>query len=273
MKPAKKETPPQLIHALRTSFEEILKDMDVTLVVFVDDLDRCLPPTVIGTLEAMRLFLFMKRTAFVIAADDRMIKEAVRLHFQGARLDDDLVVNYFDKLIQVPLRVPPLGVNEVRAYLMLLFVENSKSLSQQDKDKIRFEVNTRLSQSWRGKAVTPEFITALVSECPLALCEEFQIADNLAKQMATAKKIAGNPRLLKRFMNTLSIRKSLATLQGIKVDSAVLAKILLFERCASSAAFNLLVHLVNDSPDGIPLPLVEAEEAARDQECLSGTAA
>lgn len=116
MKPAKKETPPQLIHALRTSFEEILKDLDVTLVVFVDDLDRCLPPTVIGTLEAMRLFLFMKRTAFVIAADDRMIKEAVRLHFQGARLDDDLVVNYFDKLIQVPLRVPPLGVNEVRAY-------------------------------------------------------------------------------------------------------------------------------------------------------------
>jgi predicted KAP-like P-loop ATPase len=31
----------------------------VPLVVFVDDLDRCPSSTVIGTLEAMRLFLFM----------------------------------------------------------------------------------------------------------------------------------------------------------------------------------------------------------------------
>ena len=36
-----------------------------------------------------------------------------------------MVINYFDKLIQVPIRVPPLGTQEVRAYLMLLFVENS----------------------------------------------------------------------------------------------------------------------------------------------------
>jgi predicted KAP-like P-loop ATPase len=40
--------------------QSLLKELDVTLVVFVDDLDRCLPPTVIGTLEAMRLFLFME---------------------------------------------------------------------------------------------------------------------------------------------------------------------------------------------------------------------
>ena len=97
IKPNKEpETPPQAIHAFREHFKKILKELDVTLVVFVDDLDRCLPPTVIGTLEAMRLFLFMDRTAFVIAADDKMIKEAVRIHFKEARLDDDLVVSYFD---------------------------------------------------------------------------------------------------------------------------------------------------------------------------------
>lgn len=264
--PAKGETPPQVIHALRDSFEKILEELDITLVVFVDDLDRCLPPTVIGTLEAMRLFLFMKRTAFVIAADDRMIKESVRLHFQGARLDDDLVVNYFDKLIQVPLRVPPLGVNEVRAYLMLLFVEGYTPLPDQDKERIRREVNVRLSESWKGRIVSDEFVSGLISQCPPTLMAEFRIADRLAKQMATAKRIAGNPRLIKRFMNTLAIRKSLATAQGIEVDPAVLAKILLFERCASSAAFNLLIRLVNEAPDGVPLPLAEGEEMARDGE-------
>jgi predicted KAP-like P-loop ATPase len=42
-----------------------------------------------------------------------MIKHAVRHHFKD--VDDKLVTCYFDKLIQVPIRVPPLGTQEVRA--------------------------------------------------------------------------------------------------------------------------------------------------------------
>ena len=41
-------------------------------------------------------------------------KHAVRRHFSGIP-DDVLVTSYFDKLIQVPIRVPPLGAQEVRA--------------------------------------------------------------------------------------------------------------------------------------------------------------
>ena len=51
---------PKEIQALRKAFEELLADMGVTLVVFVDDLDRCLPHTAIATLEAMRLLLHVK---------------------------------------------------------------------------------------------------------------------------------------------------------------------------------------------------------------------
>ena len=252
------ETPPQAIHAFRDHFQSLLKELGVTLVVFVDDLDRCLPPTVIGTLEAMRLFLFMEHTAFVIAADDKMVKEAVRIHFKEARLDDDLVVSYFDKLIQVPLRVPPLGVNEVRAYLALLFVENSE-LEDGAKSKVRAGVNDRLAQSWKGEAVGAEFVASLIPNCPGLLKAELALADRLAKQMATSRRIAGNPRLIKRFLNTLSIRRKLAKLQKIQVDDAVLAKILLFERCAAPASFDFLVQGVNRSASGIPdsFPTVE----------------
>lgn len=124
-KPKQKPSPPKEIHILRSQFQETLKEIGATLVVLIDDLDRCLPPTAIATLEAVRLFLFLENTAFVIAADDKMIRQAVRAHFKEIALDDDLVTNYFDKLIQVPIRVPPLGTQDVRAYLMLLFVENS----------------------------------------------------------------------------------------------------------------------------------------------------
>ena len=93
IRPSEETSPPQQIQDLRNHLEETLREMGVTLVVFVDDLDRCLPSTAIATLEAMRLFLFLPNTAFIIAADDRMIRQAVRVHFQGADLDDDLVTN------------------------------------------------------------------------------------------------------------------------------------------------------------------------------------
>lgn len=78
---------PEAIHELRDSFEATLKALDVTLIVLIDDLDRCLPETTVSTLEAMRLFLFPENAAFVIAADTEMIKHAVRRHFDGVNGD------------------------------------------------------------------------------------------------------------------------------------------------------------------------------------------
>jgi hypothetical protein len=56
-------SPPKEIRALRATFEETLEELGVTLVVMIEDLDRCLPETTISTLEAIRLFLFLKNTA------------------------------------------------------------------------------------------------------------------------------------------------------------------------------------------------------------------
>ena len=111
----KEQSIPKEIQALRNSFAETLKELGMTLVVLVDDLDRCLPDTAISTLEAMRLLLFVPNTAFVIAADEGMIRSAVRAHFGRDNISDSLVTSYFDKLIQVPLKVPRLGVSEVKA--------------------------------------------------------------------------------------------------------------------------------------------------------------
>ncbi|NEI19772.1 hypothetical protein GUK30_10135 [Rhizobium leguminosarum] len=249
LKPEERQTPPQMIHAIRQQFEELLEDLNLTLVVFVDDLDRCLPPTVIGTLEAMRLFLFMKGTAFIIAADDKMIKEAVRVHFPGTKVDDDIVISYFDKLIQVPLRVPPLGTNEVKAYLMLLFVESSR-IPPAEKEVIRIKVNEQLARSWQGKAIDAEYVQKLIYNCPPALASELELADRLARQMIISPKVNGNPRLIKRFMNTLSIRRSLAKVQNIAVNDAMFAKMMLFERFASATSFNALAELISTAPDG-----------------------
>lgn len=260
LKPKKTDTPPREIQHLRDHFAATLAELDVTLVVFVDDLDRCLPQTTISTLEAMRLFLFLDRTAFIIAADDKMIRESVRAHFKDVRLDDELVTNYFDKLIQVPIRVPPLGTQDVRAYLLLLHIENS-TLDQAQKDSLRQSVCKQLGETWQGKRVDHAFVATLLKESPPDLDRKLALADRLAPMMTTARQIAGNPRLIKRFLNTLSIRQAIGRSQGVSVDEAALAKMLLFERCGTPETYARLVKEVNESADGKPAFLKPWEEA------------
>lgn len=259
LKPKKISSPPKEIQALRTSFEDALKEIGVTLVVLIDDLDRCLPETTISTLEAIRLLLFLKHTAFVIAADDQMIKHAVKRHFQG--VDDDLATNYFDKLIQVPIRVPPLGTQEVRAYIMLLFIENS-NLDPKEKERLRSEVCTQLGKTWQGKRVDPKFLRSLNENLPEELIVRLDLADRLAPLMTSAIGIAGNPRLIKRFLNALSIRMSMSHAQGVGVDESELVKVLLFERCGDPKAYAALIKAVTESVDGKPTFLVDWEQKA-----------
>jgi predicted KAP-like P-loop ATPase len=263
LKDKQEDSPPKEIQGLRNSFEETLGELGVTLVVLIDDLDRCLPQTTISTLEAIRLLLFLKNTAFVIAADDKMIKHAVKKHFEG--IEDDLVTNYFDKLIQIPIKVPALGNQEVRAYMMLLFMENS-ALGEDVKEEIRKKVCTQLSLSWKGERVDYDFITQLKNvQYPSELVARFQTAERLAHIMTTSKKINGNPRIIKRFLNALSIRLAIANSLGVGVDEAVLAKLLLFERCGSEKGYQDLIRAVNEDHEGKPhfLKSYEAGEKSK----------
>ena len=255
--PKEKTSPPKEIQALRGIFEETLEDLGVTLVVLIDDLDRCLPETTISTLEAIRLFLFLKGTAFVIAADNDMIRHAVRRHFEGVP-DDQHIANYFDKLIQVPIRVPPLGTQEVRGYMMLLFVQNS-DLAADVKEKIRAGVCAQLRQTWQGKRVDRAFVQSLHDSFSAELIGRFDTADRLAPMMTTASGILGNPRLIKRFLNALAIRMAISSAQGVGVDEMVLAKLLLFERLGNPKAYAELIAKVSASETGKPTFLAEWE--------------
>ena len=259
LKPKTDSSPPQEIQAIRECFEQTLSEMGATLVVLIDDLDRCLPPTTISTLEAIRLFLFLENTAFVIAADDSMIKHSMRRHFDG--VSETLVTNYFDKLIQIPIRVPPLGTQEVRAYMMLLFVEDSE-LPIEQQEAIREKVCAQLAQTWRGKRVDRAFIREIHSDLPADLVSRLDTAERLAPLMTTTSQIGGNPRLIKRFLNALAIRMTISNAHSVGVDEAVLAKMLLFERCALPTAYGMLATQVNNDAEGKPRFLADWEDRA-----------
>ncbi|WP_460422215.1 KAP family P-loop NTPase fold protein [Pseudomonas sp. ZL2] len=263
LNPANPMSLPNEIQAFRDSLEQLLGELGVTLVVFVDDLDRCLPETAISTLESIRLLLFLKRTAFVIAADNDFIRGAVKKHFEGTDINDDIATNYFDKLIQVPLHVPRLGVNEAKAYLVLLLLEREAragTFAHAKFEDAKQLIPKRLSQSWQGETITTEFLFELV-DGDLKLQELMQLAEGLAPLMFNSTAISANPRLMKRFLNTVFLRQSLAAPQGITLDVPALAKWHLLERCNEDLA-KTLSSLVTSDNDGEVAILLEAESLA-----------
>lgn len=260
-------TLPKEIDGLRKSFAEILETLNVRLVVVVDDLDRCLPQTAISTLEAMRLLLFMPRSSFIIAADEEMIRSAVRVHFGQVQITDSLVTSYFDKLIQVPLRVPRLGINEVKAYLALLFGEFSKRKGQitaEEYNSAKDSILNKLKKPWEG-SLSYDFLKTSYNNKDVLL-SRLSLADEIAGFLTSSDGIAGNPRLIKRFMNNLLIRERIATAQGMGIDFELLVKIQLFERCASSSEFEYFSKIIVESDDGMPEEIIQIEEQIRNGE-------
>lgn len=257
----------QQIEELRKDFEDILEKLNIRLVVLVDDLDRCLPETAISTLEAMRLLLFVKRTAFIIAADEQMIRNGVRAHFGTVDLSDDLITSYFDKLIQVPITVPRLEIPEVKVYTFLLFLDleaRKGNVSIDSQQKVQKNLEEALSKAWQKNVSLVEAKSLLTDSEQDAMAEYISISEQIAGVLVSSNRIKGNPRLIKRFLNALEIRKKVARLNGITVDSGILIKMLLFERCASGSAFEYLAEIVSKSKDGKPEELKKVEDELKD---------
>lgn len=118
------------VRTFRQQFGQLLKDSDIqSLVVLIDDLDRCSPERIIENLEAIKLFLNVENTAFVIGADPRIVRHAIAWkyhhHEEHTDVEDEaptIVTDYLEKLIQLPYRLPRLSPAEIETYMSLLFV-------------------------------------------------------------------------------------------------------------------------------------------------------
>jgi predicted KAP-like P-loop ATPase len=242
-------TPPQQIDAFRKEYGEILKEIGKPLIVIIDNLDRCLPANAIHTLEAIRLFLFLPNTAFIIAADEEMIREAVADYFKGA--SDRHQIDYIDKLIQVPIRVPRTGIREIRSYLFMLFASAS-DIQKDMLEKLRSKLEESLQKSWQEAPIEKEAVLALIGKSEDAdFIKKFELADRIAPILATSPFIQGNPRIVKRLLNVVKMRKKVADRRGISLDESIITKLVIFERCAGADATADLYRLI-DAEAGKP---------------------
>lgn len=219
------------LQAFRANFKSLLAETGISqLVVLVDDLDRCLPKTAIGTLEAIRLFLSNGQISFVLACDRTMIEYAVREHFpeRVGHRGQTYARNYLDKLIQIPFALPLLGPLEVDVYAQLLVLEQHLG---SDNDAF-----LAVLQDARAISRTP-WLTQTLNLSPvrgeLDKNKEFSALHSLMSRISAilSSGTDGNPRQIKRFINTIFIRMRVAYARGLgeKFEIAILTKLMLVE--------------------------------------------
>ena len=77
------------------------------LVLFIDDLDRCLPEVTLEVIEALKLYLNIDHLIFVVGLDETVVRSVVAEHYKKAGVDTAKAARYLDKVFQVDLRIPP----------------------------------------------------------------------------------------------------------------------------------------------------------------------
>lgn len=208
----------------RAEFKSLLKSEGLrglkNVVVLVDDLDRCLPDTVVETLETIRLFLSVPKMSFVIAADEERVAEAIATRYSatGDVGEESPARLYLHKIVQTSVPVPALSDFDTEAYLVLLQV---RSLVQEAEYAT---IVADVAEARRGAA-------ALETVTTLQRAEFAERLNNAARiRPIIHEKTRGNPRRIKRFLNDLSVRLSIASKRGITLDEATIAKLMVLEQ-------------------------------------------
>ena len=101
------------VEGLQESFKTLIaqvlkKNKSSKLVVFIDDLDRCLPENAVKLLEGIKNFLLAENTLFVLAIDRRIIGEMVEkkygLHYGYGEEYLMKIIHYYYELPTVTLK-------------------------------------------------------------------------------------------------------------------------------------------------------------------------
>lgn len=218
----KEDGPDPTMNSFRGSFAKALGDLPEVerVVVLVDDLDRCLPDSVVATLEAIKLFLSVEKMAFVVAYDETPVIEAVRTRYENAEDPALLARQYLEKIIQIPVSIPRLGTDEVATYLALTMLD--MVLDHEPLGSIVVHAMARRRAGQRP----------LLDGHGVELRGEAQNRISLANRLAPLLTVwlQGNPRRIKRFINDLWMRSSIANARQAGLSLDALAKLMVLEQ-------------------------------------------
>lgn len=222
-------TPRGDVDAFRQEFAQLVERIPdcKAVVVFIDDLDRCLPDTVIDTFEAIRLFLNTPKTAYVLALNQNVVEAAIDSRYPELKKPDGAGIgrDYLEKMLQIKVAIPPLSEPEAETYVNLLFAELHLPPSD------FATVLEAAAKERRENGLTVAFNTGIagtiLGDVPAALAADLKWAAEISPILGAS--LRGNPRQLKRFLNNLLLKHRSAIRRGAPIELPILAKLMVLE--------------------------------------------
>lgn len=130
--------------------KEVVKEDSFRITVFIDDLDRCLPEKALELLEAIKLFLDMPGYLFVIGVAKEVVEKGIAYHYRyldhKKEAGDPSIItpeDYLDKMIQLPLELPPIEPGRKRKYIESLLGGDERYKEHADLIEIAVGENPR----------------------------------------------------------------------------------------------------------------------------------
>lgn len=216
----------KFIERFREDYEKILVEADYrSVIVYIDDLDRCESNRIIQCLEAVKLFVNVKRTAFIIGADERIIENAIHERYKTP-LEKTTISSpysdYLEKLIQLPYKLPKLSFSEQETYVTLLLCSKLENENQ-------FPVIHNRYLEFRKKDKYSKYDLTTIKAANQDL-HFGNIEELLPIIPIMSSFLNGNPRQLKRFLNTFDMRRRMAKVAGFNnIRPDVLVKLMVLE--------------------------------------------
>jgi hypothetical protein len=143
---------------LTDAFGEVQSAGVTRIVVFVDDLDRCLPHQALTVLESMKLFFDTPGFVFVVGLDERVVQFAVRSKFVGEQFADadeqlQLERDYLKKMFQVPYTLPAVPPGQVDH--LLTWIQEHGHLPRSQREELRGTVRRYLMHMTPEGSINP----------------------------------------------------------------------------------------------------------------------
>ncbi len=154
------------------------------IVVFVDDLDRCLPVNALQVLESMKLFFDLPGFIFVVGLDEDIVDRAIRAKFAGEKdpataqttgpepadapqLPQRIGREYVKKIFQIPYSIPPMLPRQLDDLLVSMYQE--ASLEQAQLDDLTKRVRPYLDYVAVGGRVNPREVKRFINAYTLQM--------------------------------------------------------------------------------------------------------
>lgn len=166
--------------ALRASVDDFLNSKGGTgnvqrrILVFIDDIDRCLPEKALEVLESMKLFFDLAGFVFIVGLDQGVIERAVQIKYPVEGTDSFgesatyiSGADYVKKIFQVQFTAPRIDQSQLRSFVNS--VAEAADLPGEQRDDLMKHVVPQIANLAGSSSVNPREVKRLINAYTLQM--------------------------------------------------------------------------------------------------------